>query len=326
MQLPKMYKIISFKLDGKADFLQGKVVKKHKPNSMNRNIVVLQFDDGSVKEFDFDKNVNEWYYTQDVTEDVLYENFPTVLTRAQVKGRPEAEEAMKLEKKFENFSAFDVVDDNGQYAIKTRWVFTEDEENTKGCVLKSRLCMRGDREENVDNLRADSPTTHKDSLKLALTIAANEDFEIISADIKSAFLQGRSLDRKVYVVPPPEAQLDGKLWLLKKAAYGLLDGSRLFYLELKEKLEKIGMKQLSGDSAVFTCHVDGKLSGIVCIHVDDLLLMGNSWFKKTVIKKLFQQFRFSKVEYKKFKYLGCQIEKHTDGDISLNQPRGIAAL
>ena len=122
--------------------------------------------------------------------------------------------------------------------------------------------MRGDREENVDNLRADSPTTHKDSLKLALTVAANEDFEIISADIKSAFLQGRSLDRKVYVVPPPEAQLNGKLWLLKKAAYGLLDGSRLIYLELKEKLEKIGMKQLSGDSAVFTCHVDGKLSGI----------------------------------------------------------------
>ena len=76
----------------------------------------------------------------------------------------------------------------------------------------------------------------------------------------------------------------------KKAAYGLLDGSRLFYLELKEKLEKIVMKQLSGDSAVFTCHVDGKLSGIVCIHVDDLLLMGNSWFKKKV-KKLFQQFQ-----------------------------------
>ena len=58
--------------------------------------------------------------------------------------------------------------------------------------------MRGDKEENVENLRADSPTTHKDSLKLALTVAANEDFEIISADIKSTFLQGRSLDRKVW--------------------------------------------------------------------------------------------------------------------------------
>ena len=74
-QLPKMYQVISFKLDGKRDFLQGKVVKKHKPNSLNRNIVVLQFDDDSIEEFYFHKDVVEWYYTQDATEDILYESF-----------------------------------------------------------------------------------------------------------------------------------------------------------------------------------------------------------------------------------------------------------
>ena len=92
--------------------------------------------------------------------------------------------------------------------------------------------MRGDTEENIDMIRADSPTAHKDSLKLALAIAANENFDLVSGDIKSAFLQGMSLDRQVYVVPPMEANEPGKLWLLEKGAYGLLDGSRLFYLEL----------------------------------------------------------------------------------------------
>ena len=43
--------------------------------------------------------------------------------------------------------------------------------------------MRGDRELDAENIRADSPTAHKDSLKLALSIAANENFQIISADI-----------------------------------------------------------------------------------------------------------------------------------------------
>jgi hypothetical protein len=179
--------------------------------------------------------------------------------------------------------------------------------------------MRGDREHDKGNIRADSPTAHKDSLKLALAIAANENFDVISADIKSAFLQGKSLDRKVYVVPPPEANEDGKLWLLEKAAYGLVDGSRLFYLELKSKLEKLGLKEVSGDPGLFTMHQGGKLVGIVCIHVDDLFIAGNKGFNSSVVEKLSKIFKFSKVERKKFKYLGCEIEKLDNGDITLNQ-------
>ena len=174
--------------------------------------------------------------------------------------------------------------DDGQVAIKTRWVYSESDDLSKGYCLKARLCMRGDTEENKDYIRADSPTAQKDSLKLGLAIAANENFTITSGDIKSAFLQGMSLKRKVYVVPPPEAKEVRNLWLLEKAAYGLLDGSRLFYLELKKTLEKLGMKELSGDSAFFTMHQKGKLIGFVCIHVDDLLMAGNTQFDRVIVQ------------------------------------------
>ena len=218
------------------------------------------------------------------------------------------------------FEAFEVVPDEGQYAIKTRWVFTEHSDDSKGYTLKSRLCMRGDREDNIEQIRVDSPTAHKDSLKLALAIAANEKFDIISADVKSAFLQGKSLDRNVFVVPPVEANQHGKLWLLKKGAYGLVDGSRLFYLKMKSELEGIGMKELSGAPAVFTKHSDdGELIGIICVHVDDNLIMGNNDFKNIIEKKLFSVFKFSKVEKDKFKYLGCEVEKVENGDIILTQ-------
>ena len=139
---------------------------------------------------------------------------------------------------------------------------------------------------NKDSIRADSPTAHKDSLKLGLAIAANENYNLFSGDIKSAFLQGMSLRRKVYVVPPQEANEDGYLWLLEKAAYGLIDGSRLFYLEMKQVLEKFGMKALSGDAAFFTFHLKGKLVGFVCLHVDDLLMAGNLQFEETIIRNL----------------------------------------
>ena len=84
-------------------------------------------------------------------------------------------------------------------------VYSEHDDQSKGYKVKSRLFMRGETEENTEKIRVDSSTAHKDSIKLALSIAANEDFDIISADVKAAFLQGRQLDRNVFVIPPPEA-------------------------------------------------------------------------------------------------------------------------
>jgi hypothetical protein len=79
------------------------------------------------------------------------------------------------------------------------------------------------------------------------------------------------------------------------------------------------MKALSADSAFFTCHRDGKLIGLVCVHVDDLLLCGNDAFESIIANKLMKYFKFSKLEKEKFTYLGCEIQKLPSGDISLNQ-------
>ena len=75
-------------------------------------------------------------------------------------------------------------------------------------------------ENDTDNVRSDSPTAGKESLKLALIVAANEGFVVKSGDVKAAYLQGQDLQRRVYVQPPEEAGVQqGRLWLLKKAAY-----------------------------------------------------------------------------------------------------------
>ena len=316
INLPNIYQTIEFTESKTGNKLRGKVLNKQKKKSINKNLVGIQLEDGTLKDFDFITDIDEWSDAK-----TAHESFSaTVLTKSQIERTPGAEKAKCDEiRKFADFDAFETVNDDGQYAIKTRWVVTEHDDVSKGYSLKARLCMRGDTEKEKDNVRADSPTAHKDALKLALAVAANEQFELISADIKSAFLQGRSLKRKVFVIPPPEAKQDGKLWLMKKAAYGLIDGSRLFYLQLKEKLEQLGMREVSGNSALFTMHSDGKLIGLVCSHVDDLLMAGNEKFKTILTDKVLKMFKFSKVEWKKFKYLGCQVEKLENGDISLNQ-------
>ena len=87
----------------------------------------------------------------------------------------------------------------------------------------------------------------------------------------------------------------------------------------KETLQKLGLKSGSGDPALYTFHKDGNLEGIVCFHVDDLFVAGSVKFKKMFLQEITKTFRFSKVESNKFKYLGCEVEKLSNGDIELNQ-------
>ena len=102
-----------------------------------------------------------------------------------------------------------------------------------------------------------------------LSIAANEQFNIKSLDVTSAFLQGYPLERDVFVLPPVEARMEGKIWKLKKSCYGLYDASRAWYLAVKEQLLKIGIKNLSGDDALFYLMKDGKMIDLCILYVDD---------------------------------------------------------
>ena len=108
--LPKQYQKIKFKLAGNESIsLEGKVMRKQKKNSVNRNIVGILFHDGSEKDFDFAVDIIDWSYINESSEDLedtcclhsfseekdlFHEIFATkVLTKAQVKGRADAEDS-----------------------------------------------------------------------------------------------------------------------------------------------------------------------------------------------------------------------------------------
>jgi hypothetical protein len=166
--LPNSFKRISFEIVGTDNWLRGKVLTKHKNKSIYKNIVGISLDDGTVEEYYFSKDIDEWEEENTMVDEdsepscsVLH---TTILTKAQGRKRPGLKEAMQKEiKKFESFEAFKRVKDTGQPVIKTRWVYSEGE-ITKGETLKARLCMRGDTEENIETIRADSLTANKDSL------------------------------------------------------------------------------------------------------------------------------------------------------------------
>ena len=133
------------------------------------------------------------------------------------------------QKELENWTeneVYEEVEDNGQDTISVRWVITPKLVGHRW-TTKARLVARGF-QENVDDLKVDSPTCMKETTRLVLFLASSMKWKINSIDIKAAFLQGKSIDRDLYLKPPKEAEAQGRLWKLKKAVYRLLDASRVW--------------------------------------------------------------------------------------------------
>ena len=68
--------------------------------------------------------------------------------------------------------------------------------------------------------------------------------------MKTAFLQGKLIERTVYVRPPKEAQTN-KVWKLRKCVYELADAIRYWYLKLREELIKLGATPTQLDQGTF---------------------------------------------------------------------------
>jgi hypothetical protein len=128
-------------------------------------------------------------------------------------------------------------------------------------TYKGRLVAKGFHEEVKP--QSDSPTAMRESIKIFLSIAANEAFELESVDIHAAFLQSKVLDRDMFVQPPKHLKKENMVWKLRKPLYGLDEASRKFWLRVKEISGKEGLTNVNGDEAFYFCYEKEDLKGMV---------------------------------------------------------------
>lgn len=211
---------------------------------------------------------------------------------------------------------YEEVENVGQEALSVRWVITEKFKSNQP-VIKARLVARGFEEDTME-LRKDSPTCSKEAVRLALTIAATNDWDCHTLDVKAAYLQGDRIERVVHLHPPPEFNC-GRLWKLNKTVYGLCDAARQWYLRVKRMLIELGASVSSLDPALFSWKHKDKIEGIVCTYVDDFLWAGTPLFRNQVIDKLCKTFLIGSTGSKAFKYVGINIISNKDGSKTLDQ-------
>ena len=144
-------------------------------------------------------------------------------------------------------------------------------------------------------------------------MAGHFGWDIKTADVKAAFLQGTELDRDVFVRPPKERRVPGVIWKMVKRAYGFVDASRGFYLELNKVLLELGCKVSSYEPAMYMYFGQSDsnlLKGLLLTHVDDFLRgTGDSEFDEHILTPLKERFLFGQEDDHDFKYIGMHVVK-----------------
>ena len=273
----------------------GKVISRSgKATGMYRNCYNIRSDeDASEASYDVVRDFSTIEVVPDDTELLVLYNSDAI-----------KEAKMRELQNWTNNEVFQEVEDGGQQAISVRWIVKEKIKEGK-TVTKARLVARGFEEETLE-LNKNSPTCSKESIRLSVSLASSNGWEIKSLDFKSAFLQGDIIDREVFLIPPPEFN-NGYLWKLKKTVYGLCDAARAWFLRVKGELLKIGVKMSTYDNGFFSYIQDGKVEGIVCLHVDDFLYAGTKKFEENVIDKISRIFCVGNEEKGMFKYVGLNV-------------------
>ncbi|CAC5372113.1 unnamed protein product [Mytilus coruscus] len=228
--------------------------------------------------------------------------------------------AKQLElKKLKQFDTYEEVEDGGQKTISTRWVITNKNEDTR-----ARLVAQGFEEQSF--IPKDSHTIGKGSFRLFLTFAASKKWTIKTTDIKSEFLQENKLECDVHIKPPVESDTPkGFIWKLKHGLYGLKDGARQFYINVKDELLNLGCRHSKLDPVKFILTVKGSVLGIYCCHVDDVLHAGNEEFEK-LMEKLRKRFIAGKIEEEDFLYIGFMIKENNEDHQPIEPQRAFQKL
>ena len=271
---------------------------------------------------------NTWnvQMTSQVENDQVYNVFNTVIPFSQhhlpaIKVAKEKElNSLKSFNTFQDCKLSQLSPEEKEDVIGSTWVVVWKGDQETG-RYKARLCARGDRERQVNNLRTDSPTVMKSNLRIILTLAASNAWKIKSIDFSNAFVQGTDMPRRVFMLPPPDLRRDNPdlVWKIVKRLYGFKDASRGWWEELDQFLKSKNMLQVTTDKAMYIHYnKDGEMDGILGEHVDDLIVAGTTNFHKEVILPLLTKYVIGKEEISDFTFVGWDLKQDKSG-ITLSQ-------
>lgn len=171
-------------------------------------------------------------------------------------------------------------------AIKSKCVFkTKTDDTGKVVDYKARLVAKGcSQKYGTDFNETFSPVTRYSKIRTLLCLGLQLGMDIDHLDVTTAFLNGE-LKEEVYL-EQPEGYILGKnkVCKLKRAIYGLKQASRVWYEKIHSILLNLDFNPLICTPCVYS-KTKGDTKLIVCVYVDDILLLSNNCVDKLKLKK-----------------------------------------
>jgi hypothetical protein len=170
--------------------------------------------------------------------------------------------------------------------LKTRWVFKTKSGKDQPTLYKARLVAKGCTQiPGIHFEEIYSPVIRMETLRFLISMAAKYDLKIHQLDVKNAFLHG-DLKEELYIQQPTGFEQPGKenqICKLRKAMYGLKQGSRAWNSKLNSVLTKIGFTRSQTDPCVYTKRAGRKME-LLAVYVDDILIFSNDDFATSSTK------------------------------------------
>lgn len=176
----------------------------------------------------------------------------------------------------------------GVKPIPVKWVF-KIKRDSKGNIerYKARLVAKGFMQQpGVDFTEVFAPVSRHSTLRMLLSLVAEESMHLHQLDVKTAFLNGK-LEESIYMVQPPGYEEGGSHMVchLRKALYGLKQAPRAWYNTLRLKLEELVFVASDADASLFVLQW-GEHRVWLLVYVDDMLVASRSLSAVQHVKQL----------------------------------------
>ena len=206
----------------------------------------------------------------------------------------------------------------GTNTIGGRWVYSR-KTTPDGLKYKARWVAKGfTQRAGLDYTETYAPTARMTSLRMLISIAAQNNFIVRQFDCNNAYLNSE-VDEELYMIQPEGFEEDPSLVCkLKKSIYGLKQSARNWNSTLVTFMKTQNLTQSKCDPCVFFRNTDTEDTLYVLVWVDDVIGCGSNMNVMNTFKHNFSE---------KFKikdlgtidnFLGIQFKVSEDG-ISLNQ-------
>ncbi|KAE8681124.1 hypothetical protein F3Y22_tig00111342pilonHSYRG00188 [Hibiscus syriacus] len=169
----------------------------------------------------------------------------------------------------------------GHKAIGVKWVY-KTKQNAKGEIErhKARLVAKGySQKAEIDYDEVCAPVARLETIRLIISLAAQNKWKIQQMDVKSAFLNG-VLEEELYIQQPPGYEVKGhedKVLKLKKALYGLKQAPRAWNSRIDKYFQENGFNKYMGLMAYYL--------GIEVKQQNDGIFISQESYAKEILKK-----------------------------------------